>query len=103
MENAPSVYQMNADLRNDHASKTIQRIDDARPPYDRHIHAHFTDGSALYINGEWKHGYKVLTRDEKKFLKKYGWKIDWNLFIFTAFTIAFLRCCIDLRSITTKN
>lgn len=38
-------------------------------------HIHFNNGSALNINGTWKHGYKMLTNKEINFLQQYGWKL----------------------------
>ncbi len=38
-------------------------------------HVHFTDGSALNVDGTWKYGGKLLTSKEKKWLKSYGWKM----------------------------
>jgi hypothetical protein len=75
MANSPSVNQMNQEIQQGRAPSTIKRIDPANPPrFDRYIHVHFTDGSALYINGEWKHGSKKLTNAEKEWLKKNGWE-----------------------------
>ncbi|CAF1496245.1 unnamed protein product [Adineta ricciae] len=74
MANTKSVNQMNRDLRSHPAGRTIERIDPACPErYDRYIHAHFKDGSALYINGEWKHGFRNLTNVEKEWLSENGW------------------------------
>ncbi|UJR06969.1 hypothetical protein I4U23_011257 [Adineta vaga] len=80
MDDDISVNQLNKAIQQGKAPKTIIRIDPANPPrYDRYIHAHFTDGSALYINGEWKHppkpGSKVLTNDAREWLTKNGWKM----------------------------
>lgn len=36
---------------------------------------HFKDGSALNIDGTWKHGSKTLTSKEIKFLKDNGFKL----------------------------
>ncbi|CAF4063720.1 unnamed protein product [Adineta steineri] len=72
-----SVYQMNEEIRQGRAPKTIKRIDAANPDlFDRFIHAHFSgdENLALYINGEWKHGSKTLTNAEKTWLKNNGWK-----------------------------
>ncbi len=38
-------------------------------------HVHFTDGSVFNVDGTWKHGGKLLTSKEKKWLKSYGWKM----------------------------
>jgi hypothetical protein len=76
MSNTRSVNQMNQDLRSHPAGRTIERIDPANEArYDRYIHAHFKDGSALYINGEWKHGSRQLTNTEKEWLRENGWNI----------------------------
>ncbi len=76
MANKKSVNQMNQDLRSHPAGRTIDRIDPACPErFDRFIHAHFKDGSALYINGEWKHGSKKLTNVEKEWLQENGWTL----------------------------
>jgi hypothetical protein len=76
MAKSMSVNQMNQEIQQGRAPRSIKRIDPANPErYDRFIHAHFDDGSALYINGEWKHGSKKLTNAEKEWLKKNGWNI----------------------------
>ena len=71
-----SVYQMNQDIQQGRAPKTIIRIDPARPElYDRFIHAHFSDGGALYTNGQWKHGGRLLTNAELNWLRANGWDV----------------------------
>jgi hypothetical protein len=51
---------------------TIKRIDKGGTPESPHDHAHFKDGSALYRNGTWRHGFRQLTGAEKAFLSKIG-------------------------------
>jgi hypothetical protein len=36
-------------------------------------HVHFSNNSALYKNGVWKHGYKGLTNYESQILRENGW------------------------------
>ena len=43
-------------------------------------HIHFTDGSALYVNGIWKHHQKngekyIISKNEKKFFQDIGWEM----------------------------
>ncbi|MBS7200305.1 MAG: hypothetical protein KH111_19575, partial [Bacteroidales bacterium] len=52
--------------------KSIIRLDKGLI-YKELPHVHFDNGSALNINGVWKHGYKKLTNQEIKFLKQYEW------------------------------
>lgn len=52
--------------------KSIIRFDKGRISTEL-PHIHFRDGSALNINGTWKHGSKILNNKEIDFLKQYGW------------------------------
>jgi RHS repeat-associated protein len=54
------------------APKSIDRIDRGRGEYEKD-HVHFKDGSALNYDGSWKHGEKLLTRDEIQWMTKNGW------------------------------
>ena len=38
-------------------------------------HVHFSDGSALNVNGVWKHGGRALDNAEKEFLQNNGWTL----------------------------
>ena len=55
------------------APKTIIRFNKGGGVAHEMPHVHFQDGSALNINGTWKHGSKILTNKEINFLEKYGW------------------------------
>ena len=63
--------------------KTIDQLHVGKSDLGELPHIHFTDGSALNINGTWKHitnkhGNMIRTgfsNAEKKFLKKHGWKL----------------------------
>lgn len=61
------------------APATVKRVDSNRAEglgkslKDGHVH--FDGGAALYSDGTWKHGSKVLTNKEKKWLTKNGWKL----------------------------
>ncbi|MEM9391993.1 MAG: hypothetical protein AAGA02_16055 [Bacteroidota bacterium] len=56
------------------APKTIKRFDKGKILGERD-HVHFTDGSALNIDGTWKHGGRKLTKKEIEFLALNGWII----------------------------
>jgi len=45
----------------------------------RMAHIHFKEGSALYFDGQWKHGYKKLTNKEIEFIKSIGWNLPRSL------------------------
>jgi hypothetical protein len=54
--------------------KSVQRVDDARNPSGGEVpQVHFKDGSALNIDGAWKHGARTLTGDERDWLTGVGW------------------------------
>jgi hypothetical protein len=53
--------------------RSVERVDKGRGKYEKD-HVHFEDGSALNSDGTWKHGSKKLTRHEKEWLYKGGWK-----------------------------
>jgi len=56
------------------APKSVERVDKGRGDYEKD-HVHFEDGSALNIDGSWKHGGRKVTRQEAEWLLKNGWKI----------------------------
>lgn len=72
--NIKSVNQLNKLIRKGKLPKTIKRFDKGKTVGELD-HVHFSDGSALNINGTWKHGFKVLTRKEIETLSRYGWTI----------------------------
>lgn len=69
-----SVNQLENLVRLGKAPKGIVRFDKYKNSYEI-AHVHFDNGSALYMNGKWRHGSKVLTNTEKEFLKKHGWQL----------------------------
>lgn len=54
--------------------KTIIRVDKGKI-FGELDHIHFKDGSALNVDGTWKHGSKTLTNAETKFLQSNGWQL----------------------------
>ena len=59
-------------IKKGQAPKSIIRFDKGKI-YKELPHIHFKDGSALNIDGSWKHGSKILTNKEIEFLKCYEW------------------------------
>lgn len=54
--------------------KAVQRIDNAQNPAAGEVpQIHFKDGSALNIDGAWKHGSRVLNGAERDWLAQVGW------------------------------
>ncbi|MDR6969265.1 RHS repeat-associated protein [Flavobacterium arsenatis] len=69
-----SMNQLNKLVKTGKAPKSITRFDLGKVKGEIN-HVHFDDGSALNIDGTWKHGGKVLTNKEIKFLQENGWTI----------------------------
>jgi len=42
---------------------------------DEKLHVHFSNGAALNFDGTWKHGYTELTRAQRKWLQRHGWRL----------------------------
>jgi len=70
----PSVNQMNQEIKRGSAPKGINRVDKPLIPFEKY-HVHFDDGSALNIDGTWKHGQSALSSAQVEWLLKYGWTI----------------------------
>ena len=71
-----SVNRMQQEVNKGQAPRTIKRVDQASLNIgDNHAHVHFTDGNALKDDGTWKHGGRTLSREEKAWLEKHGWKL----------------------------
>jgi hypothetical protein len=70
------VNQLNKLAKTGKVPKTIIRFDAGKGtknlPMDE---VHFSNGAALYRNGTWRHGSKILTNSEKLFLQQHGWTI----------------------------
>lgn len=55
---------------------SVQRVDDAQNEAAGEVpQIHFRDGSALNIDGSWKHGTRALSRDEVIWLREVGWVV----------------------------
>jgi len=67
-----NLNRLSQTIKKGQAPKSIIRLDKGKN-YKELPHVHFDNGSALKINGVWKHGYKELTNKEIKFLKRYEW------------------------------
>jgi hypothetical protein len=68
------INQLNKLVKIGKAPKSIKRFDLGKVKGELN-HVHFDNGAALNINGTWKHGSKVLTNKEIKFLQENGWTI----------------------------
>uniref|UniRef100_A0A0N5A4N9 PT-TG domain-containing protein n=1 Tax=Parastrongyloides trichosuri TaxID=131310 RepID=A0A0N5A4N9_PARTI len=69
-----SINQLNKLAKTGKAPKSITRFDLGKVKGEIN-HVHFDNGAALNIDGTWKHGSKVLTNKEIKFLQDNGWTI----------------------------
>ena len=67
-----SINQLNILAQTGKLTKTITRFDKGKI-FGELDHVHFSNGSALNINGTWKHGSKILTNKEIKILTQNGW------------------------------
>jgi hypothetical protein len=56
------------------APKGIDRVDTPKIPGEQ-LHIHFKDGSALNIDGSWKHGGTELTKAQREWLTTNGWTL----------------------------
>jgi len=73
-EGGKSMNQLNKLVKTGKAPNSIIRFDLGKIKGELN-HAHFDNGAALNIDGTWKHGSKVLTNKEIKFLQDNGWTI----------------------------
>lgn len=54
--------------------KSVSRVDKAQNPSAGEVpHVHFGEDSALNVDGEWKHGGRDLTSEERRWLQRCGW------------------------------
>jgi RHS repeat-associated protein len=70
----PSPNQLNELIKKGKAPAEIIRVDTPKVLGEQ-LHIHFADGSALNIDGTWKHGGFKLTGKQMEWLKQYGWKL----------------------------
>ena len=66
--------QMNQAIFRNQAPKGIVRIDTPKVPGEQ-LHATFDDGSALNVDGSWKHGGVTLTNAQRAWLSDNGWTV----------------------------
>ncbi len=69
-----SPNQINKLVGKGNAPKGLDRVDVGKIKGEQ-THIHFDDGAALNMNGTWKHGSTTLTKAQKEFLVKNGWKL----------------------------
>ncbi|MBF0548730.1 MAG: RHS repeat-associated core domain-containing protein, partial [Candidatus Riflebacteria bacterium] len=69
-----SINQAKRAIERGQAPRSMDRADSGKIPGEQD-HIHFNDGSAINIDGSWKHGSRNLTNEEKKFLKKFGFNV----------------------------
>lgn len=67
-----SPNQMNKAISRGQAPSGLVRVDRGRVPGEQ-THIHLDDGSALNIDGTWKHGGTVLTNAQAEWLEANGW------------------------------
>lgn len=70
-----SVNQMNKQIRTGKAPVGVRRVDRGSPALHEQPHVHFDDGSALNVDGTWKHGGTTLTRRQERWLIRHGWTL----------------------------
>ena len=75
-EESKSINQLQKDVERGNAPKGIDRFDKGNAALGEKDHVHFKDGSALNIDGTWKHGYRSLRTNEIKYLEKNGWVLS---------------------------
>jgi hypothetical protein len=63
---------MNQEIYQGKAPGTVERVDTGKIRGEQ-THVHLDDGSALNVDGTWKHGGRKLTIDEKEWLRGHGW------------------------------
>ena len=71
----PSLNQINQEIKKGQTPSSLLRVDRGVEAHGEQIHAHFDDGSALNIDGSWKHGGRELYGEESLYLRKHGWDI----------------------------
>lgn len=67
-----SPNQLNKQIQRGLAPKGVQRVDIGKVTGEQ-THVHFDDGSALNIDGTWKHGESDLSNSVKDWLQSNGW------------------------------
>ena len=69
--------QLNQEIQRGQAPKGIARIDrGSKSVKGEQTHVHFDNGNALNIDGTWKHGQGIITKAQREWLIKNGWKIN---------------------------
>lgn len=66
--------QVNRDIQKGLAPKSMIRADVGRS-YKERSHIHFKGGHALNQNGTWKHGGRPLTKSEREYIQRQGWRL----------------------------
>ena len=74
VHNCLSPNQMNKAILTGKAPRGIKRVDTGKIPGEQ-THVHFEDGSALNIDGTWKHGGTAITNKQSAWLRKNGWTV----------------------------
>jgi hypothetical protein len=69
-----SPNQMDRAIQRGQAPRGFMRVDPPRVPGEQY-NIHFDDGSALNMDGTWKHGGQVLTRAQAEWLAENGWVV----------------------------
>jgi hypothetical protein len=65
---------MNQQIQRGQAPTGIERIDVGKVENEQ-LHVHFKDGSALNVDGTWKHGGTALTKAQAEWLAGHGWTV----------------------------
>jgi hypothetical protein len=66
---------MNQAILRGKAPAGLRRVDRGKIPGEQ-THIHFDDGSALNMDGTWKHGGTTLTKAQAKWLGANGWELS---------------------------
>jgi len=69
-----SFNQIDQEIRRGQAPRGIERIDRGQVTGEQ-THIHFSNGSALNIDGSWKEGKEEPTKEQREWLLKNGWRL----------------------------
>ncbi|WPX97402.1 hemagglutinin repeat-containing protein [Candidatus Bandiella euplotis] len=76
LNNEKSTNQLNQEIKKGQAPKEIKRVDKANPFIKgQKTHVHFNNGAALNKDGTWREGFIKLTKKQRLWLQKNGWKL----------------------------
>ena len=69
-----STNQMQQQVRKGQAPNPVKAVNKGLVIFEKD-HIHFKDGSALNVDGTWKHGGRALTNEEARWISDNGWAL----------------------------